>query len=277
MKNSIVWLASYPKSGNTWLRIFLANYLANAREPLNINEVQKFGFGDSTPQRYQQVAMKPVDTGDPNVTLPLRHGVLQSIVANNADVNFVKTHNIRSTAMNFELIPAKFTRAAIYVVRNPLDMVLSYALHYGLTTEDAVKHIGSSLNANSPDATTTWQFLGSWSEHVKSWSHVTQYPVLILRYEDMLDDARTSFGKVLKFIGVTPEPERLDRAIRFSSFDELSKQEETTGFIEQSPKNKKFFNSGKSGRWRDELSEDLVKTVRRDHKRMMKTYGYYNV
>ncbi|WP_135502005.1 sulfotransferase domain-containing protein [Roseovarius aestuariivivens] len=277
MKNSIVWLASYPKSGNTWLRIFLANYLANSPKPLGINQVQLFGFGDSKPQRYQQVAGGRVDTSNPHATLQLRARVLQAIVANNADVNFVKTHNIRGDAMQVELIPAKFTRSAIYVIRNPLDLVLSYARHYGLTPEKTVEAIGRSDNANAPDASTTWQFLGTWSEHVKSWTHGTRFPVLPLRYEDMLDTPHESFSEALEFLGITPDPDRLDRAIRFSSFDELSKQEEKSGFTERSPHSERFFASGKSGGWKKDLSRDLIDKVRRDHKRMMKKYGYYNV
>lgn len=277
MKRSLVWLASYPKSGNTWLRVFLANYLRNSQTPLSINQVQQFGFGDSSPPNYNMVAGKPVDTSNPRVTLPLRDGVLRLIVANNADVNFVKTHNIRSTAFNVELIPAKYTRSAIYVIRNPLDMVLSYARHYGLTQQEAIKFVGSSENGNSADETSTWQFLGSWSDHVKSWTQGTQFPVLTLRYEEMLANPHESFGQALKFLGVTPDPDRLDRAVRFSSFDELRQQEEKSGFIESSPNSEKFFDSGKSGRWKDELPQELIQKIRRDHKRMMKKHGYYNV
>ena len=276
MKRSIVWLASYPKSGNTWLRVFLANYLNNSQVPLSINQVQQFGFGDSSPQNYQRVAGKPIDITNPKVTLALRDGVLRLVVGNNADINFVKTHNIKSSAFNVDLIPSKYTRSAIYVIRNPLDMVLSYAQHYGLTHEEAIKFVGSSENGNSADETSTWQFLGSWSDHVKSWTQGSQFPVLTLRYEEMLSDPQKSFGKALGFLGVTPDVDRLDRAIRFSSFDELRQQEEQTGFIEGSPNSEKFFSSGKSGRWKEELPQKLIQQVRRDHKRMMKKFDYYN-
>ncbi len=277
MKRSIVWLASYPKSGNTWMRIFLANYLSDAQEPLNINQIQRFGFGDSKPERYFAAAGRRLDINNPEATLQVRAQVLRGIVSNNADVNFVKTHNCRNKAFGVELIPAHFTRQAIYILRNPLDMVLSYARHYGMTVEQTVEFIGRSDSANKADATTTWQFLGSWSEHVKDWTRSGAFPVLALRYEDLLDDPHVHFGKALEFIGLTPEPERLDRAVRFASFDELKKQEDESGFQEKSPHAERFFAKGQAGQWKDALDPELVSRVRRDHKRVMKKYGYYSV
>ncbi|MEO1139252.1 MAG: sulfotransferase domain-containing protein [Pseudomonadota bacterium] len=277
MKKSIVWLASYPKSGNTWLRIFLANYLANTPSPLSINQVHRFGIGDSISRTYHMVAGRQIDLNDANLTLGLRDKVLRGIVANNADVNFVKTHNIRGHAMGVEMIPAKYSRSAIYILRNPLDMLLSYARHYALSPEEAVKAIASSENANAADPTTVWQFLGSWSEHVKSWTQGTGFPVLALRYEDMLENPQEEFSKALEFIGVTPEAERLDKAIKFSSFDELSKQEAEKGFAEKSPNSEKFFAKGSAGQWKTDLAPELIDRVRRDHKRLMKKYGYYSV
>ncbi len=277
MKRSIVWLASYPKSGNTWMRIFLANYLSDAKSPLKINQIQRFGFGDSKPDRYVAAAGRPVDLSRPEPTLQLRDRVLQGIVANNADVNFVKTHNCRNVAFGVELIPPRLTRQAIYILRNPLDMLLSYARHYGLSHAETAEAIGRGDNANAPDATTTWQFLGSWSDHVRDWTQGGAFPVLALRYEDLLDDPVTHFGKVLDFMGVPVVPDRLERAIRFASFDELKKQEEADGFTEKSPNAERFFAKGQAGQWKDELDPALVTKVRREHKRMMKKYGYYSV
>jgi len=96
MKKSIIWLASYPKSGNTWLRVFIANYLANAGRPIPINQVHKFMMGDAIGATYRKVAGGPVDFGNYPLTLALREKVFQGIVANNADVNFVKTHSVHA-------------------------------------------------------------------------------------------------------------------------------------------------------------------------------------
>lgn len=276
MKKSIVWLASYPKSGNTWMRVFLANYLANTGKPLSINQVHRFGIGDSIAKTYHMVAGREIDLNNIDLTLQLREKVLRGIVANNADVNFVKTHNIRSTAMGVELIPSKYSRSAIYIMRNPLDMLLSYSRHYAMTVEETVEAICNPHNANAADHTTVFQFLGTWSDHVKTWTETSSFPVLALRYEDMLEKPTETFGKALEFIGLVPELDRLEKAIRFSSFDELSKQESTSGFAEKSPFADKFFASGQSGQWKTKLKDAQIQKVRRNHRKIMKKYGYYS-
>lgn len=275
MKKSIVWLASYPKSGNTWTRIFLANYLTNAKDPVPINQVHKFGMGDSIPKTYRMVGGANVDTMNVNVTLGLRDRVLQGIVANNADVNLVKTHNINKPALGTDLIPAKFTRSAIYIMRNPLDLVLSYARHYGMSIDDTVTAISHPDHVNQPDETTVFQFLGSWSDHVESWTKATPFPTCVLRYEDMLTDPHGAFTKVLQNIGVPVEPERLDRAVKHSSFKEVSRQEKKDGFAERSRHSERFFSKGTSDNWKTELTEEQVSKIRKAHRKVMKKHGYY--
>jgi hypothetical protein len=209
-----------------------------------------------------------------HVTLGLRDKVLRGIIANGADVNLVKTHNIRRDAFGRELIPPKYTRSSVYIMRNPLDMVLSYARHYGIDAAEAIEAIGRSDNANASDASTVWQFLGSWSEHVNSWTRDAPYPGLVLRYEDMLANPAQAFGALVQHVGFSPDPERLDRAIRFASFDEVSGQEAKTPFAENPGKSRTFFTSGKAGAWKEALSEELVSKIKTDHNDIMKRFGY---
>ncbi len=274
MKKSIIWLASYPKSGNTWMRIFLANYLMNTNEPMPINQVHRFGMGDTIAKTYQMVAGRPIDTNDPAQILPLRDKVLRGIVGNNADINFVKTHNIRRVAFGVNMIPDQYTRSSIYILRNPLDMVLSYARHHGLTIEAAVHAIGHSDNATSGDANSVATFLGSWSEHVNSWTARAPYPQLTIRYEDMLADPVTHFTAVLEQIGVPVDETRLKRAIKHASFKEAKRQEKKHGFIEKSDSADSFFTSGKAGSWKTDLAPDLAEQITKDHRATMKRYGY---
>lgn len=275
MKNSIVWLASYPKSGNTWTRIFLANYMMNSQQPLPINQAHRFAMGDATAKMYHMVGGQNVDTGNIELTLALRDKVLRGIIANNADVNLVKTHNRRSIVMDHDLIPEKYTRSAIYILRNPLDMVLSYARHYGISHDEAVTQITHHDNANAPTDQTVAQFLGSWSDHVSSWTTgPARYPVLALRYEDLLADPHTQFACVIKHLGLPNDADRLDRAIRFSSFDELSSQEKEHGFVERSEQSDAFFGKGQKGQWQTDLESKLVKRIRKSERKTMKKFGY---
>lgn len=274
MKKSIIWLASYPKSGNTWMRIFLANYLVNSKEPLPINQVHRFGMGDTIARTYQMVAGRPVNGNDPAEVLGLRDQVLRGIIGNNADVNFVKTHNIRRTGNGVDMAPEAYTRASIYILRNPLDMALSYARHHGLSLADTVHAIGHSDNATAGDASTVATFLGSWSEHVSSWTARAGYPQLTIRYEDLLENPEENFSNVLKHIGVPVDPGRLQRAIRHASFKEVKQQEEKHGFVEKPAEADSFFTSGTAGRWKTDLPKDLADQIIKDHRATMKRYGY---
>lgn len=274
MKKSIIWLASYPKSGNTWMRIFLANYLMNTKTPMPINQVHRFGMGDTIAKTYHMVAGRPIDINDPQQILPLRDKVLRGIVGNNADINFVKTHNIRRDAYGVSLIPEKYTRSSIYILRNPLDMVLSYARHHGMTIDQTVRAIGHSDNATMGSGEAVATFLGSWSEHVTSWTARASWPQLVIRYEDLLDDPETHFASALAHIGVPLDEDRLKRAIEHASFKEVKKQETTHGFIEKSATAESFFTSGKAGSWKTDLAPELAEQVIKDHRATMKRYGY---
>lgn len=273
-RKSIVWLASYPKSGNTWLRAFLANYLLNPSEPVSINEMHRIMLGDSLLGAYRAVAGGPVNPSDERRVLSLRPKVLAAMASNGADVCLVKTHNANVTIGGVRMIPPELTRLALYVVRNPLDLVLSYADHYGLPLPTAVTAIGAPANQIVPDPNNVTQYLGPWSDHVRSWSRARNFPLLVLRYEDMLSEPEKVFGKVLRRLGVPREAERLDRAIRFSSFDELRDQEQKSGFRETSRHAERFFRAGRAGQWESELSPELVERIRARHGQMMKRFGY---
>ncbi|MRU14499.1 sulfotransferase domain-containing protein [Roseovarius sp. A21] len=274
MKKNLVWLASYPKSGNTWTRIFLANYLTNSQEPVSINQARHFGIADVGAEMYHRVAGRRIDTHDVPLTLQLREGVLRGISNNNADVNLVKTHSICQVARGVHLISYQYTRSAIYVMRNPLDMVMSYARHFALSIEGAATSICSENNFLGADDSVVPTFLGTWSDHVNSWTAKKPYPTLVLRYEDMLERPEEEFSKVVEHFGMTVDPERLDRAIRFSSFKELKKQEKSTGFVERPEKSKSFFTKGQSGHWKDELPPELIDKIIKANRQTMKRFGY---
>ncbi len=273
-RKSIVWLASYPKSGNTWTRVFLANYLFGRSEPMPINQVHRLGMGDSIEKAYRMVARGPFDPADIGATLALRGRVLGAVVNNGAEVNFVKTHNSRTRAFGVELIPPALTRSAIYILRNPLDVALSYARHYNMTPEAAAEAIGRADNAIAASSGTVTQFLGSWSAHVRSWARCRVFPVLVLRYEDIEADPESEFARVLKHIGASADADRVARAVAFSSFDELRRQEDTAGFIERSPTAERFFHSGRSGAWRELLPAPAAERIQADHQSVMQEFGY---
>ncbi|MEL7187653.1 MAG: sulfotransferase domain-containing protein, partial [Pseudomonadota bacterium] len=183
---SLLWLASYPKSGNTWLRAFLSNYIWNQPEPVAVNDLSKLGTSDAAADLYAKICRGPFDYTDPRLTTSLRGSFLNAVDGNGADVNFIKTHNQNSVAFDVELVPPALTRSAIYILRDPRDMVISYASHLGLTVDKAIEGMNNVNNATAGTSENVQQYLGRWSDHVTSWTRTKKFPVLTLRYEDML-------------------------------------------------------------------------------------------
>lgn len=274
MKKNILWLASYPKSGNTWLRLFLCNYLFNAATPVPINEARRIGPGDASLALYKRVGGPGLDVSDQNTVLALRNRVIAAHSANGADVNFMKTHNVNADAHGHWLIPREMSRGALYVIRNPLDVAVSYAHHYACDYSAAVASLGNDHTVITPDATVVPQYLGNWSNHVRSWERARGFPTHVIRYEDMQADPAAAFSGALTFIGAPVDATRLEKAIRFSSFDEARKQESTAGFIERPAHSKAFFRSGKVGEGRAKLPPDLIDRINADHGAVMRKYGY---
>ena len=271
---SIVWLASYPKSGNTWLRVFLANYVYNTEKPVPINQIHRVGIGDSNSKAYRMVTKEVLDPTNPMQGARIRPAVLQAIVNNKADINLVKTHCENAIAFGVKLIPPELTRSAVYIMRNPLDMIVSYASHYGNTIDEAIEGIARKDNSLLGGGDTVYQFLGSWSNHVIGWSKARKFPVLMLRYEDMLKDPHEAFDRVVHHIGLPIDRDRLERSVQFSDFKLLQEQEKKTSFVENSDNQKQFFRSGKADQWKTELSEDQIAQILQDHGRVMKKFGY---
>lgn len=270
----IIWLASYPKSGNTWLRSFLYNLLRNTPAPANINELDQFCLGESSAQWYARHLQTPVESASPEVVMKIRPFAHADMTQAFPDSVFVKTHNFLGEWHGMPMHNMDVTAGGIYVVRNPLDVVLSMTHHFGLTLDEAIERLGNKGAATSSGGGHVPEFHSSWSAHVKSWTQHPNPQLLVLRYEDMLAKPRRAFKSVTKFLGLKPSTERLERAIRHSSFKALKAQEEKAGFKERSEHAKAFFRSGKAEQWREELTPDQVRLIIDQHKEQMERFGY---
>ena len=270
----IIWLASYPKSGNTWLRAFLHNLLRNPDRPMHVNELDRFCYGDSRTNWYEQAAGRPDGELDRAGIARLRPKVHETFARSFPDSVFVKTHNMVGTAEGVPLVTMEVTAGAIYVVRNPLDVVLSAADHFGLSLDDAITMMADPGAGTLTDATNVFEVYGSWSMHVASWTAGGEGGPLVVRYEDMLEKPQGTFGGIARFLGLKPPRPRLDKAIRFSSFNVLKEQEQRDGFQERSVHSGGFFRVGRSGQWRKVLSEQQVGRMVEAHREQMQRFGY---
>lgn len=270
----ILWLASYPKSGNTWTRAFLANLFLNSPKPVEINKLTNFAYAEYRLEFYEQITRKKRSELSDEELNQARPMVQKLIAASSPNTVFVKTHSAMGFTNDVPTIEPTVTEGGIYILRNPLDVCVSYAHHVGVDYDQAISAMASSDNQLSTTDSLAFNVLGSWSDHVTSWADADGLNRLVLRYEDLHRQPEKTFGKLVKFLGLPKNKDRLERAIRFSSFKELSGQETETGFIEKSKKADKFFRKGKIGGWREELNDEQVARLIDDHRVVMDRYDY---
>ncbi|MGV8997640.1 MAG: sulfotransferase domain-containing protein [Parvibaculaceae bacterium] len=272
---AIIWLASYPKSGNTWMRAYLHNLLTNAKTSVSIDGLSRFCLGESAAGPFAARAGKPYETLSDEEVAKLRPLVHGDMTRASSDSVFVKTHNYLGPWHDVPLHNMDVTAGGIYILRNPLDVVLSLQNHYDVSLDEAIERLGTFAIQTTTGGGHVPEVHSSWSHHVESWTGEPNPQLLVLRYEDMLAEPQAAFGATAQFLGLQPSQERLDRAIRFSSFKVLKEQEEKSGFIER-PKNAKasFFREGRAEQWRDVLSPDQVRRIISDHREQMERFNY---
>lgn len=270
---AIIWLASYPKSGNTWMRAFLHNLLVNAKEPADINSLHYFTLGEGNAQHYRPFDSRPLSTLSEREVMALRPKVHELLTRASPDSVFVKTHHFLGEIDGMPLITMEHTAGAIYMVRNPLDVALSYANHFGVSMDQTIAELANDGTGSKPSDRNARQYYGSWSLNVKSWTQQEVPTLHVVRYEDMQDRAFETFARVAQFLGLNPPNERLERAIANSSFGALQAQERDRGFVERT-EHTRFFREGKSGAWKSSLSERHVAQIVSDHREQMERFGY---
>jgi hypothetical protein len=274
--SKLFWLASYPKSGNTWLRTLLTNYLRDEDEPADINNLMSAGaFDTETMDEYLGIESSELNEEQIFLYRPL---VYQAMAEDNTEPLFLKVHDAYlKNSQHLPIFPEKATGGVFYLIRNPLEVAVSYAHHRNTSLDKTIasmnddKHILGGWKGNSGQLP---QKLLSWSNHVRSWINQPARPIHIIRYEDMLADAITEFSKVVRFAGLEYDEERIARAVEFSSFENLRKQEQKNGFAEKQPSAKSFFRKGKADSWRESLSREQTERIISDHREMMKKFGY---
>ncbi|MEM7211009.1 MAG: sulfotransferase domain-containing protein [Pseudomonadota bacterium] len=267
----LIWLASFPKSGNTWTRSFLGNYLAPDGRQLTINQLNTFTTGDvrqdfwdaAWGSRYEG---QTIETG-----LKLRGKVLRLIAQSKPQMHFAKTHSRIDRIEGHDLIPPDVTAAAIYIIRNPFDVVLSYSRHISASIDETIDRMcdASALNATE---TQIFELIGRWDHHVHSWKSAPGLPLFFMRYEDMVSQTERTFRALLNFLQIPVNDGKLRRAIRFSSFKELQKQERSEGFGERPENMQQFFVSGRSGDWQRELSAAQIGRITTEFGRILEKH-----
>jgi hypothetical protein len=281
----IVWLASYPKSGNTWFRMILANL--GAREPADINNLPVRGGIASGRREFDDVTLLDSGLLTHDETEALRPRAYEAFAQGDwldpeADPGpwprFMKAHDAYvATPLGEPLLAA--AGRAILIVRDPRDIAPSVANHFHRRIDGAIRMMGDPTTALSKSVRSQpnqmRQRLLDWSGHCASWLGQRDVAVHLVRYEDLAADPVAVFSAAMAFAGREAAEADIVRAIDFARFERLQAQERARGFKEWRPRQgRAFFRRGQAGGWRGELSAEQVRRIEAAHGAMMRRLGY---
>jgi hypothetical protein len=270
----IWWLASYPKSGSTWARMVLNAAVTGF--PPNINAGYQYATADHAKHLLQHTAAIPVSDMTPHDFLCYRLAALRNHLAIFPERDAcLKTHNANLSICDVPLIPTWITKGAVYIVRDPRDVVISFAKHLGRDIDNTIELMASEAAAVYETGTCFRHMVSSWSMHVTSWlDEDCPLQVGLIRYEDMHAYPLHAFRKLLDCLGLASvDDDRIAWAVEQCRLDKLRQQEDATGFVEASRKTERFFGEGRRGGWRDVLSPEQVEQIENSHHVVMEQLG----
>lgn len=278
-RHNIVWLASYPKSGNTWVRVFLHNLIRELRGETegsqDINNLGRFAIWEHSLPHFTKVLGKPPVQATMEEVARARPQVQRLLSAEQPRFALAKTHLCYGRDHGFPTIEPSVTKAAVYIVRDPRDVTISYAHHCGKSIDAIIRDMATPAFHIGATDTHVSETVGSWSQHVTSWLQPKPFPVHLVRYEDLLAKPKETFGALARFLDLNASEAQLGAAIQKSSFNELRKQEQARGFAERPKSARQFFRKGRAGEWRRTLSPRHIEEIKSGHGLVAKQLGYW--
>ena len=260
----IIWLASYPKSGNTLLRAIISSILFTDDgifQPNIIDKIKKF----PTQENFENFTK---NFNDFNETM--KYSIIaQDFINLNNEINFLKTHHLNCKVNNFNFTNLENTLATIYIVRDPRNVVTSISNHFSKTIQEAKeflftqKFIGGSNKLGLEINNDVKTLIGTWSEHYNFWKNSRN--LFLIRFEDLIYDPKTEIKKILvflnNFLDIKVNETKLDNICKTTSFENLQKIEKKGLFKENAYQNtnikKKFFNLGPNNKWQNLLEKKV--------------------
>lgn len=270
----IIWLASYPKSGNTLLRSMLSAYLFSNDGIFNFDLLKNIKqFPNETLLKEMRV-----DVGDKNELI--KNSIKgQELINKKKSVGFLKTHNMLfNYKKKHPFTNLDHTLGVIYLVRDPRNMVLSYARHLDISIEEAVKFVSMGVGNHN-------DIMGNWSQNYQSWKVLREHnKYLLIKYEELILNREETFLKILKFIyglrslNFKINQAKFDNVIKSTTLNSLKNLEAKEVFVE-SAKDKKgkkinFFDKGGKRDWTKVLEEDTAVQLEKIFNQEMTELGY---
>ena len=273
----IIWIASYPKSGNTWVRSFISSYIYDDEGSFNF-ELLKNISQFPTLEHYKNVNLKPrnlLESAENWITC-------QEYLNLDNKIHYLKTHNAMCKLNENPFTNSQNTLGAIYLVRDPRDISVSFAHHFNITIDEAVDQMIKSKNPSyfSDDLKNEdiiGSVIGSWSENYNSWKNFSLREKIIIKYEDLIIDPYECFYKIIIFLNklytLEINKDKIKNSINSTNFFTLQKLEKDFGFREQA-NGRKFFRKGEISNWKKFLSEKQINLINKNFGVEMKELKY---
>mgnify|MGYP006186992561 FL=1 len=279
----IIWIASYPKSGNTWLRALLASYYFTNEGSFSLSLLDKIDAfpSDKFFKEYNDQFSKVEDTS--------KYWLKEQEKINKKNkITFLKTHSAICKINGNSFTNKENSIGAIYIVRDPRNVITSISNHYQISIEDAFQFMKDEKRGiiNKKDGRYLgFQAVWSWSINQKTWVENNLFPVLVIKYEDLLKETYNTFRKVIEFINKISNSSKIfnkskgKNLIKNTSFEKLQRMENDHGFAEAMNKkgtNKKikFFNLGQKNNYKNLLSQDLIIKMNEFYKEELIKFNY---
>ena len=277
----IIWLASYPKSGNTWVRSFLSAYYYSSDGKFTFELLKKIKQFPS--KEFFDRKLLSVDEASQNWL------IAQKKIKDKKKICFLKTHNVNGAFKGNSFTSSEFTAGAIYITRDPRNVLTSMMNHYSLNESDALKMLNSIYrnlkDENDENNYASYSFISSWSNNYNSWKISKNFNILLIKYEDLENDKYNTFSKIVNFTNnIIKNEKNIDEnkfklAIETTNFEVLQKKEEYEGFDEavyssKEGKMKPFFNLGRKNNYKNLLKPETSKVIEGLFEKEMKELGY---
>ena len=274
----IIWLASYPKSGNTFVRSLLSSYFYTQDGNFNfdlLKKIQQFPINED----FYKIG---VDVNNKYLVAE-NYIKAQEEIIKNKNITFLKTHSSFCKMYNrFNFSSLKTSLGVIYIVRDPRNVAISFANHNSKPITDTVQLLTNDL-AIGNEKKEVEVYLGSWNLHYNSWKvYQGSQKYLLVKYEDLISDTKNTFLKMLLFIKKLSNFEinnaKVDKAIK-NTFNRLKEMENKNGFEEakindNTGKKVKFFNIGPGSNWKKALEKHDQDKIQNAFKKEMLELGY---
>lgn len=281
------FVASYPESGNAWIRLIHSAYHANDVRTLDLKQfnenegavAQMMQYSDADPYYYQSVCPFPIEKTDLFTKIRLRPAamlVLEREISLAPTPPLVKSHHIYGKADAFSLWNSQWTDKVVNPVRDPREICYLYANHNDESYEEAARFMAETdARVDGDDTGRVQYFLSTWSRHVEGWLNAEDLSVFSIRYEDLRRHPAEIFCDIFEFLEVPDLDEsRVRDAVQKTRVETPQTAGAEHDISDPHDGQGRFPRPGQADGWEDELPTDVVRKIERDHGEVMEAFGY---